>query len=360
MNKKLGGENVQKTLKIKLYLNKNQRKLIDNTCLEYISTVNMLVEWISNTENKKITTKNFNAKLPSAVKNQCIRDARSIVKKHKNKRTKTLAVLKKPICIWNNQNFRVQENTISFPVWTFKSKRIVVKANITEKQKELLNGNLGTLRISKKNNKYIAQITVEVFEKQASGGNIMGVDLGIKVPAVAMTNTNKIKFFGNGRKNKYIKRQFKAKRKKLGKAKKLNAIKKLNDKEQRVMTDIDHKISRQIVNFAKENNVSTIRLEKLSNIRNTARTSRKNNHSLHTWSFYRLAKFIEYKANLEGIKVEYVDPKYTSQICPNCNTRNKAKDRKYRCSCGFIAHRDIVGANNIMLSTMIDGKSLSA
>ena len=126
------------------------------------------------------------------------------------------------------------------------------------------------------------------------------------------------------------------------------------------MSDKDHKISRQIVNFAKDNNVSTIRLEKLSGIRQTARTSRKNEKNLHTWSFYRLAQYIEYKAILEGIKVEYVNPKYTSQTCPVCGKRNHANDRKYQCSCGFKIHRDILGALNIISAPVIDGNNLSA
>ena len=73
------------------------------------------------------------------------------------------------------------------------------------------------------------------------------------------------------------------------------------------MKDIDHKLSREIVNIAKTHDVSVIKLERLQNIRSTTRTSRKNNHSLHTWSFYRLATFIEDKAKLAGIKVEYVE-----------------------------------------------------
>ncbi|MGG5785490.1 IS200/IS605 family accessory protein TnpB-related protein, partial [Bacillus albus] len=72
----------------------------------------------------------------------------------------------------------------------------------------------------------------------------------------------------------------------------------LDDKEQRWMQDQDHKVSREIVDFATNNNISVIRLEQLTNIRQTARTSRKNERNLHTWSFFRLAKFIEYKAKL--------------------------------------------------------------
>jgi len=125
------------------------------------------------------------------------------------------------------------------------------------------------------------------------------------------------------------------------------------------MQDKEHKYSKQIVDFALENIVSIIRLEELANIRNKTRTSRKNNHRLHSWSFYRLAKFIEYKAQLVSIKVEYVDPKYTSQICPCCRKKNKTKDRLYTCSCGYTTHRDLVGARNI-LAPMTSGNGVSA
>lgn len=339
---------------------KEQQTLIDRTSREYINTINVLVsEMVKGEKVLNISTKDFFAYLPSAVKNQCIRDAKSIYKKHTKGVTKSVAILKKPVCIWNNQNFSIEKNTISFPVWEGKSKKISVKALIPNDCQEMFKGKLGALRITKKSNKYIAQITLEVVELVSQGTNTMGVDLGIKVPAVCVTSDNKVKFIGNGRENKYIRRQFKTKRKALGKAKKLNGIKKLNNKEQRIMQDKDHKYSRQIVDFALENNVSIIRLEELSNIRNTTRTSRKNNYSLHSWSFYRLAQFIEYKAQLVGIKVEYVDPKYTSQICPCCGERNKAKDRKYSCSCGYSSHRDLIGARNI-LSPMIHGNSVSA
>lgn len=51
------------------------------------------------------------------------------------------------------------------------------------------------------------------------------------------------------------------------------------------------------------------------NIRFTTGTSRKNNHSMHNGSFYRLAQFIEYKAIWAGITVEYVNRVYPSQTC---------------------------------------------
>lgn len=206
-----------------------------------------------------------------------------------------------------------------------------------DRQKDLLSGNkLGTMRIVMKNNTLVAQVVYEVEERPLSvEGNVMGVDLGIKCPAVSYTVNGKVKFYGNGRKNKYIRRKYKYLRKKLQKAKKIKAVKGINDKEQRVMKDIDHKISHEIVDYAIKNHVKEIKIEQLQNIRETTRTSRKNNHSLHTWSFYRLAQFIEYKAKKAGISVEYVNPAYTSQKCPKYGKMHHAKDRLYHCDCGY-------------------------
>lgn len=126
------------------------------------------------------------------------------------------------------------------------------------------------------------------------------------------------------------------------------------------MKDKDHKVSREIVNFAKQTKVATIQLEELSGIRQTARTSRKNAKNLNTWSFYRLAQFISYKAALAGINVVYVSPMYTSQTCPVCKEKNHASDRKYQCSCGFKTHRDILGAMNIIKAPVTGAHGLSA
>ena len=54
-----------------------------------------------------------------------------------------------------------------------------------------------------------------------------------------------------GEKNKYIRRHYNNLRKRFQKAKKPKVVVKINNKEQRIMKDIDHKLSREIVNTAK-------------------------------------------------------------------------------------------------------------
>ncbi len=366
---------------VKLYPTKYQSELIRAAMSEYISTVNSLVSDAARGMSiSKITTADVSAGLPSALTNQCIRDARSIVKKHyktchgavlKNRRlaenksgirvsAPDLPVLKKPCCYINNQNFKVNEGNIEFPVMMDgRSKRISVKTRMSDKQKSVFASyRLGTMRIVVKGNSLVAQIVYDADEAVFSdGGNIMGVDLGIKCPAVSSCSDGSVRFYGNGRRNKYMRRHYKYLRKKLGKAKKPDAIKRINNKEQRIMKDIDHKVSHDIVAAAVAHNVRVIKLEQLQNIRSATRTSRKNNPSLHTWSFYRLAQFIEYKAKLAGIKVEYVNPAYTSQKCPVCGSVHHASDRNYTCSCGFHIHRDVLGAMNICSSTEYVGGS---
>lgn len=387
---------------VKLYPTEYQIELIRNTMSEYISTVNNIVYDYTKKDNgniesvkeikniksiSKLTTADVKAKLPSALCNQCIRDAKSIVKKYdkackevekakKNKNSKNIKevkeikeikevkklkeikvpVLKKLYCYINNQNFKIQDNYISFPVMIDgKSKRISVKTKMTDKQKLILSSHrLGTMRIVIKNiNTLVAQFVYEIneIEKVNESNNVMGVDLGIKCPAVSYCTDGSVKFYGNGRKNKYMRRHYANLRKWFQKAKKPTVAKRIKNKEQRIMKDIDHKISREIVNTAKKHKAKVIKLERLENIRSTTRTSRKNNPSLHTWSFYRLAQYIEYKAKLAGIEVEYVDPAYTSQKCPQCGNTHHAKDRKYICKCGYHTHRDLLGAINICNST---------
>jgi len=350
------------TVQFKLLPNEQQDKQMHETVKEYISSANDLI-YYCNTQMQapRLSSSSFRAMLPSAVKNEVVNTVKSILRKYGRGSCGTLPVLRNPVSTWNNQNYKLQDGCIVFPVWADgKSNRIRVKAVIEEYQRERLGGKLGSFRLTRKNGKWIAQIAVEAQVATQPGRGVMGVDLGLKNPAVAVTDTGKVKFSGNGRMNKYMKRKHRARRKALGKAKKQKAINKLNNKEQRWMRDQDHKISREIVNFAITNDVGTIKMEQLANIRQTARTSRKNEKNLHTWSFYRLASFIEYKAQLAGIRVVYVDPAYTSQLCPSCGKANHAKDRKYQCSCGYKGHRDIVGAWNIISAPAVAGNRRSA
>ncbi len=72
---------------------------------------------------------------------------------------------------------------------------------------------------------------------------------------------------------------------------------------------------------------------------------------LSGWSFFQLRTFIEYKAKRAGIRVEPVDPKYTSQACAecgHCEKSNRQTQASFLCKvCGHKDHADRNAARNI-------------
>ncbi len=352
------------TVQVRLYPTPEQAALLRAHCQEYVSTVNVLVAALDSDVlpdgGKGTSTKDFTATLPSAVKNQVLRDARSVWKR--SLALGVLPVLRKPICQWNNQNWRMEGDQLLVPVCqNGQVAHIAIRcAPMT------LEGKPGVLRINRKRHRWIAEIALTLPEPEpTTGENMMGVDLGIKIPAVVHVIGKGTRYIGNGRYQRFRRRRFHAGRKQLQKAGKVRAVRQSRGKERRWMRDINHKLSRQIVAHAQQQGVGIIRLEELAGIRRrisqytprTACTSRgaqrhhaarKNNRMKNTWSFFQLTQFITYKAERLGIRVERVDPAYTSQTCPACFTRNKADDRRYVCvECGWMGHRDAVGAINI-------------
>lgn len=353
------------TVPVRLYPTPEQGAVLHAHCQEYISTINVLVQALdSDVLPEDASTKDFTAALPSAVKNQALRDARFVWKR--SFELGVVPVLRKPMCQWNNQNWRIEGDALLIPVCQDgQVGQIAIRCSGAEPL-----GKRGVLRIKRKRGKWMADIAYTLPEPELvpdQGQGIMGVDLGVKVPAVVHVIDKGNRFFGNGRKQRAKRRQFHARRTKLQQAKKVRAVRKSQGKEQRWMRDTNHKLSHQIVSHAQTQGVGVIRMEKLAGIRRrTARTSggakaRKNNRMIATWTFYQLATFIAYKAERAGIAVEWVDPAHTSQICPACFHRNKATDRRYVCKeCGWTGHRDTVGAINTSRRTGRRGHSAGA
>ncbi len=212
--------------------------LLEQSSHEYIKVINTLVsEMVEAKKSTKKSTKDIEANIPSAVKNQAIKDAKSVFStKVKKSKYKIVPILKRPVCVWNNQNYSFDFTHILIPfIVNGKSTRLKVRALLIDKYNrnfELLKRKLGALRM-KKSAKWIAQISITIPTNEKTGTKILGVDLGLKVSAVAITDEDKVRFFGNSRQNKFMKRKF---RRKLGEAKKLNALRQLDDARPRTQS----------------------------------------------------------------------------------------------------------------------------
>ena len=127
-------------------------------------------------------------------------------------------------------------------------------------------------------------------------------------------------------------------------------------KQKRRARDLEHKISRAVVDWAKERHVQTLLIGDVRDVADGKRLNAKSQQKVGLWSHGRQRAYITYKAKASGIAVGFVEEAYTSQTCPGtlpdgtgCMQCYKPKGRVYRCpACGFTAHRDGVGCANLL------------
>ena len=193
-------------------------------------------------------------------------------------------------------------------------------------------------------------------------GRTLGVDLGIKIPAYASLNDDIYtrQSFGNVLELAKAKKQFKERRARIykqmsnvkggkGRKKKMKAAYNFSDKERKFTQNYNHQLSRRIVDFAKANNCEYINMEHLEG------DSFKDKKVLGVWTYYELQQYIKYKAEMEGIKVRFVNPAYTSQTCSKCgyvDEENRPTQERFKCKkCGFEMNADRNASINISRKT---------
>lgn len=107
--------------------------------------------------------------------------------------------------------------------------------------------------------------------------------------------------------------------------------------------DHAHKLSRSLVD-----RFSHIAMEDL-NISGLARGMLAK--AVHNAAWNQLTSHIRYKAESAGVVLALVDPRGTSQTCPECGTI-KPKTlaiREHRCECGCVMDRDVAAAKIVLL-----------
>lgn len=216
-----------------------------------------------------------------------------------------------------------------------------------------------------KNNNLILNLTLDIPENNKNEkieGRVVGVDLGMKIPAyVALNDVEYIKkSIGSIDAFLKVRTQMQSRRRKLqkalqstsggrGRSKKLQSLSQFKEKEKNFAKTYNHFISKNIIKFALDNKASQINLELLS-LKET-----QNKSVLRNWSYYQLQQSIEYKAKQEGIKVMYIDPYNTSQTCNVCGHYEEGQrevQEKFICkNCGYNANADYNAARNIAKST---------
>ena len=224
--------------------------------------------------------------------------------------------------------------------------RIDIPIEIPEYYWKYLDWNYQTARLihDKKKNKTYLHITFSRDLKECKPTNeFIGVDLGINNIAVTSNkqfyNSNKIKQIKN--KFRYLRSRLQSKGTKSSK----RLLKKISGREKRFMRQCNHEISKEIVTSC--NQGDTIVLEKLKGIRKS-KVRKEQKYWLNSWSYFQLQQFIEYKSNLNGIKVIYINPRNTSKTCSKCFSLNtKRKKSSFEClDCNYKLNADLNASYN--------------
>lgn len=196
-----------------------------------------------------------------------------------------------------------------------------------------------------------------VFEKEISdthpNGKLIGIDRGIN----KIATTSDRRFFGGGV-IKYISKKYQEQRSQLqskiakGSRSAKRHFSKVKRKERRFRADVNHCISKQIVDKLQIGD--TIVLEKLTGIRGGSYKLRKQQRTeVNKWNFYQFEQFLTYKASSKGISIVYVDARYTSQRCSRCGhieKNNRQFQSIFKCkSCSFSHNADLNASKNICL-----------
>ncbi len=240
---------------------------------------------------------------------------------------------------------------------TLMSKRVWLPLSIGNYQLALLRGQAPTSAtlVKRLSGDYYIQIAVELdTPPTGKTPRVIGVDLGRR--DLATTSTNKA---WNGSqlqatRDRYSRVRASLQSKRTRGSRRL--LKRLSGREARFQKNINHSISRQLVNEAKAINAA-LAFEDLTDIRKSLNAQPRNKterRKTNNWAFYQLRMFVTYKAVLAGVPVVFVPPAYTSQTCSRCHHVHPEKGKSYRngkmfkCGhCGLEADADWNAANNI-------------
>jgi len=217
----------------------------------------------------------------------------------------------------------------------------------------------GQITYNKRKKNWFIIISYENETKTTIESNtVMGIDLGIKYPLYIALNNSKHRYKIEGGEIEQFRKQIEKRKLQLlhqgkycangrkghGITKRISPLEFANERVSNFRNTTNHKYSHFVIEIAKKHNVALIQMENLTGIS-------EDNKFLKNWSYFDLQNKIKYKANLEGIKVEFIDPYKTSQRCSKCghiDRENRLVQSEFICvECGEELNADYNAARNI-------------
>jgi IS605 OrfB family transposase len=346
-------------VKVKLLTNNNEREQL----LQVMTAVNRAASWISKIafDNKTFGQVNLHKLVYYEIKQRfnlssqlAIRAIGKVVDTYKNKkqRSKVLEFNELGSIDYDTRNLSIKSDEI-LSITTL-GKRIKVPYRCRK--------NLDTYELccqselsydKTKNKFYVTFFSIQNEQANYCTEKYLGVDLGI----VNLATCSDGEVISGEKVENYRKKitGLKSRLQSKGTKSAKRHLKKISKKETRYKKDVNHCISKKLVQKAKTLGVG-LKLEDLNFKKQVQQKGwtkkwKDSNARRGKWAFGQLRHMIDYKAKLAGVPVLYVDPAYTSQKCSQCGHTcedNRLTQENFVCkSCGYSANADYNAAINI-------------
>lgn len=354
------------TMKVQIYADVMQKQLLLNTLQAYTDACNFVSDYVFDTHELKQACLNqvlyYTLRSKFQLKSQMAQSVlKTVIARYKtileNQNEWIRPSFKKPQLdlVWN-RDYSLTGTLFSVNTLNGREKFCYAEKEMSQYFDKSVY-TFGTAKLVYRNDKFYLHIpvtyeiaNVTIYDVK----NIVGVDVGVNFLATSYDSYGKTKFY-NGHKVKHKRLVYKRMRRKLQSIDTSSArrcLKRMNHRENRWMQDVNHCISKALVDEYPEGTLFV--LEDLTGIsRGKSELVAANGRSMYvSWAFYDLQKKIEYKAKRKGSIVLFVNPAYTSQACPKCGHIEKSNRNKklhiFCCkSCGYQSNDDRIGAMNL-------------
>ena len=280
--------------------------------------------------------------------------------KHKDKYTgrpklpKYLPKNGRNLLILTNMNCKLKDGIIKFPK-SFNGFTLKTRCN-----------NLQQVRILPRNKHMVIEIVynLEVSEIKQDNSRYIGIDIGLDNLATLTNNVGVQPLIISGRKlksiNKYYNKQMSYYReiaKRMNNLDYTNRINKLTIKRNNMITDLIHKASKSIINYALSCGANTIVIGNNKDWKRNSSMSKKVNQSFIGIPHQMLINQIIYKAENVGIKTIITEESYTSgtsfldnelPIKANYNKSRRIYRGLFKSNNGRFINSDVNGSLQIM------------
>jgi len=352
-----------RTLCFKLIPDKPE--LLDELMHEFRDVYNQYLEGI-----KQLNTTNRNELERFLVKSKLIQNTRQMAREKAREAVKSYLELRKqgkdaslpkprkkqmPVRMNYKEGYIIKED---FTVRISASPRIHIHGKLEGSDLDLaylynaLKGkyDIGTAELLKKNGVFYLHITISKdFNQSYEPKTFVGIDMNENSVAItALDDTGRVLESAILEFNelKFLRHKFDIIRKRV-QSKKPSMLKVLGGIEKNTVRDWCHKISRIVVEFAKQFPDPIIVIENLNGMRESINYGKRMNRRLHKIPYTMIQNYIEYKALWDDILVGKVNPRNTSHTCSVCGGRGIRRKRLFKCGCGLQDHADRVASVNI-------------